>query len=115
MVLEREKEIDLSEFSEKEQRILERPSYSRDGVIPGWTEVIGKFGLNKLHPRDFRLIRGYYRAQRRLAEGRPKKASRIFRALDENQDFQTLEKGQASLLSNIALFVRGPSEKRRLK
>lgn len=107
------KEIDLSNFPEREQRLLDSPSYSRDGLIPGWDEVVGKFNLNRLHPRDFRLLRGYYRAQQRLAEGRRKKARKIFDALERNPDFQNLEERDGALLTSISDFVRGPTERRR--
>ena len=79
--------IDLSEIPEKEQRFLGLPSYSRDHIIPGWADVIIKFKLNELHSCNFRLLREYYRAQRKIAEGRRRKAKRIFKGLDRNPDF----------------------------
>jgi len=69
--------------------------------------VVVRFELTKLDPRDFRLTRGYYRAQRRIAEGRNKKAQRIFRGLEKTSDFVVLEKERANLLNGIAVFVRG--------
>jgi hypothetical protein len=98
-----------------EQRYFSLPGYSRDGSIPSWSEVVVKYNLDRLHPRDFRLLRGYYRAQRRLAEGSPKKAKRIFAGLDHSPDFKTLEDRGGQLLHDIASYIRGPSEKKRTR
>lgn len=113
MAITKEIDLDLGEIPKREQQFLEHPSYSRNGLIPAWSEVVGKFKLKDLHPRDFRLVRGYYRAQQRLAEGKRKKAGRIFKALEKNTDFQALEKRDGSLLTNISNFVRGPTERKR--
>ena len=113
MEIIKEIEIDLGEISEREQQFLEDPSYSRDGLIPGWDEVVVKFKLKDLHPRDFSLVRGYYRAQRRLAEGRKNKAKKIFEGLGKNANFEVLEKERGALLTSIATFMRGPTERRR--
>lgn len=113
MAITKEIDLDLGEISEREQQFLEDPSYSRDGLIPGWDEVVVKFKLKDLHPRDFSLLRGYYRAQQRLAEGRNKKAKKIFKGLERSSDFKALEERSGALLTSIATFIRGPSEKRR--
>ncbi|MBU3956885.1 hypothetical protein KKI19_01190 [Patescibacteria group bacterium] len=113
MAITKEIDLDLGEIPKREQQFLEDPSYSRDGLIPAWSEVVVKFKLKDLHPRDFSLLRGYYRAQQRLAEGRGKKAKKIFNGLGRSANFKVLEKERGALLTSIATFVRGPSERRR--
>jgi hypothetical protein len=103
-VLERESET--TTLPGTEEKYLHLPSYKRDGLIPSWSEVVVRFELNKLPPREIKFIRGYYRAQRRIAEGRNKKAQRIFRYLEKNPEFTTLEETRSPLFNNIASFVR---------
>ncbi|MCL4382192.1 MAG: hypothetical protein M1575_01700 [Patescibacteria group bacterium] len=98
-----------------ERKFCELPPYKKNGFIPGWAEVIGYCQLSNFDPRELRLLRGYYRAQRKIAEGSTKRASRIFRGLDNNQDFRELENREGRLLSEIASFVRGQTEKQRSK
>jgi hypothetical protein len=103
-VLERENET--TTLPGKEEKYLHLPPYKRDGLIPSWSEVVVRFELNKLPPREIKFIRGYYRAQKRIAEGRKKKAQRIFRYLDKNPDFIALEEARSPLFNQIASFVR---------
>lgn len=102
-------------LSEPERRFSKLPRYKKSGLIPGWDEVVFKYQLSAFSPAELRLFRNYYHAQRKIAEGSTKRASRIFKALDHNPDFQKLENGEGTLLHNIASFVRGPVEKQRSK
>ncbi|MCJ7793116.1 MAG: hypothetical protein MUP45_04010 [Candidatus Marinimicrobia bacterium] len=101
-----ERETVTKELPEKEEKYLNLTLYKRDGLIPAWAEVVNRFELKRLPPRDLKLLRGYYREQRRIAEGRNKKAQRVFRCLAKNPDYLALEKERASLFNNIASFVR---------
>ncbi len=102
-----------SSLPETERKFFELPRYKRKGLIPGWAEVVSQYQLSDLNPRDLRVLRGYYHAQRKIAEGSTQRASRIFRGLDHNPDFQNLEERQGILLHNIASFVRGQTERQR--
>lgn len=108
MSKEKLNELDGKQISEREQEF----SYSRNGLIPGWGEVVEEFRLKEFHPRDFGLLKDYYRAQRRVAQKRHKKAKAVFDGLDKNPDFLNLEQREESLLTGIAFFVRRGSEKR---
>jgi len=109
-----ETEVALN-IPEKERRFLNLPPYTRDGLIPSWSEVVTEFDLTELHPRDFRLIRAYYRGHRRIAEGSEKRGRRVLKALFENPDFLRLEEIEGTLLSNIASFIRSSTEKKQAK
>lgn len=97
----------------EEGKYLDLPPYRRNGLIPGWSDVVIAFKLDKFSPGDLRLLRSYYRAQRRSAEGRPKKAGRIFKALERNLRFTELAEREDFLLGKIASYVRRASERRR--
>ncbi len=84
-----------------------------NNLIPSWSEVGAKFNLNEiLSPSEQGLTQDYYRAQKRIAEGRKRKAAKIFKGLDDNIRFVEFEKKESSLLNEIASFVRRPSEKK---
>lgn len=108
-----EREAVIGGIPDTEKRFLDLPPYRRDGLIPSWTDVVVSFKLDEFHPRDLRLVRGYYRAQRTLAEGRPTKAKRIFQSLDKNPDFKSLEENNDALLTRIASYVRKPTEDKK--
>ena len=83
-----------------------------NNLIPSWSRVGDKFKLNEiLSPSEQRLTQDYYRAQKRIAEGRQKKAQNIFEGLDKNTHFVEFEKRENTLLTDIAKFIRGRSEK----
>jgi len=101
-----ERETVTKELPGKEEKYLNLTPYKRDGLIPAWSEVVVRFELKKFPPREIKLLRGYYREQRRIAEGRNKKAQKIFRCLAKSPDYLALEKERTSLFNNIASFVR---------
>lgn len=108
MVAERR---DLSSIPPAEQRFLFSESYGRNGVIPGWTEVVSQFDLQTLPRGEFRLARAYYRVQQRLAKGQETRARELMRLLDKHSNFVRFEKKEGTLLSSIAHYVRGATER----
>jgi len=93
-----EREFNLNQNSEE---------LLRDGLIPGWSEVVVRFGLDGILPSDLSLLRGYYRAQRGIAQGERGKAEGIFDDLEQDPNFLDLEEEKGDLLTNIASYVRG--------
>ena len=85
----------------------------RNGVIPGWSEVVTRFRLDQSPPTEFNVLKDYYRGQRRIAEGQSVRGKRALRGLARNPDFETLEGENPTLLTGVASFVRRHSEKQR--
>lgn len=102
-------------LSESEMKFFEKPVYRRNGVIPGWAEVVSQFNLaDELNPADFRLARAFYRFRRRLAEGSTKRANRLMAHLERHQNFRAFEERYGNLLTQISSFVTKPERKTRI-
>ncbi len=84
----------------------------RDGLVPGWTEVVSHFDLKalNLNPGEIKLLKGYYRGHKRIAKGQKKRGQRILEALGKNPWFLAFEEKNGNLLTEIAKFIRNPSE-----
>ena len=106
-----ERKDSLSGIPQEEQKFLTSERYGRNGVIPGWTDVISQFDLQELPVGRLRLARAFYRVQRRIAEKQITKARRLMGFLDKDQQFLKFEEQEGSLLSDIAHYVRGAAEK----
>lgn len=79
---------------------------SRNHYVRSWATIAVRLP-NDLTPGQEKFVKGYFRAQLRLAQGKPTKAGRIFKGLESNQDYSGFEEENQDLLAAIDLAVRG--------
>ena len=94
-------------------KALEEIGLERDGLIPGWSDVANQFRLNELSSKDRKIVLHYYRGHRMIAQGKRIKGRRTIEGVSKSHNFLDLEHRDPDLLTDIAKYVRGPSERRR--
>ena len=84
---------------------------SRDGLIPGWSDVVSKLDLDRFSPSQKRALLDFYRGSKKVALGKKRRAKDVFNGLNENQHFKELERDSSHVLDSIASLVRSSSER----
>jgi hypothetical protein len=97
---------------EKESRIGEGKDIgSGYRVIPSWVEIEAQL------PKDIgtdkeKLIRGYYRMQKRIALGQLVRAKELGQLLDKIPCFEEFENENEKLFAAVDIAVRGKTNRR---
>lgn len=98
--------------TEREIELPDIEKRSSNGLIPGWIDVVSQFDLKKALPvGQLSLANAFYRVQRYIADEQITKARELMGFLDKKQNFLEFEEQEGPLLSRIASYVRGASEK----
>lgn len=92
------------------KKIIQEFPQGKKGKVIDWGEMKLYFP-NDLPESELNLLRGYFKAQLNMKEGKHKKADEIFDALDKNPDFLNLEEEKENLFASIDIAVRGETNR----
>lgn len=94
---------------ETEKTIKSLPE-DRQKKVKDWGEM-KSYLPNSLTGGELNLIRGYFRAQLRIAGKQLNKAEDIFKALDKKSEFKELENRREDVFITIDMAVRGSTNR----
>ncbi len=78
---------------------------TKELVIKSWSQIEMRLPKN-FDPNDRYFLRDYFRAQLRVAQGRPEKAKRIFAGLTKRPGYDSFEEKCESYLAAVDLAVK---------
>ncbi len=85
-------------------------SEAKNHYVRCWSDIASHLP-NDFKPRYNDFVRGYFRAQLRVAKGQRVRAREIFKGLDRRRGFKEFEKDNQSLLAAIDIVVTGKSNR----
>lgn len=101
-VVQEDVSIETEEIRKPSNNVLE----TRKGKIKQWTEL--SYYLPKdVDPHHKRFLKGYFRAQLKIADGQKVRAREIFDGLVKKKGYEEFEEENQALLAAIDIVVRG--------
>mgnify|MGYP001562942071 CR=1 FL=1 len=79
---------------------------AREHYVNCWSQIAVRFPKN-INPQEVGFLRHYFRVQLRIAEGKTKKARRLFETLIKRPGYVAFEDKNQSILAAIDTAVKG--------